>query len=282
MQTTGVTDEEVQVEIQVGNKKQTLTLFKAGDGKYTGKTTLSTPSFSKGRVDVTITTKGKPKDTFPDGVMIARYTWFQRGEPLLYVDQGPDPWDGYSASGGSAALSAVVRTKVFRFETPIMLKPAFHDEGDYSGNDFWANVLTVANREDELKVALEMISMDAKWELTPDTSKQEGNEDGNADIGEWLPRDNGVSVGQWRKVLPQAVGKTVSIPIVDPAVKQTGSGLSNWSWKIQAFAAFEVTDVQIDNNRVTIIGQFVHWLDTGEHSDEKPPGLYIETAVLTE
>jgi len=72
-------------------------------------------------------------------------------------------------------------------------------------------------------------------------------------------------------------GKTVYIPIVDPAADKSKE------WRIQAFAAFEITEVTITGgNRIAIFGMFKESLDGGIWSDDKPPiGLYVETAVLT-
>lgn len=274
--TTGVTDKDVEVQIEVANKSFKLRLDETaeGSGVYRGSASLGTPSFRDGVAEVSITTIGKNNSEFPDGVTVARYTWFQRGEPLVYVS-----WDGRSAPG-SVTLSAVVRTKVLKFDSPIMIKPKFHDEGDYNGNDFWANVIVQQNLRTELEVALGMQPMGSDWELEPDVGEEADDPDtlgnGYADIGEYLPYDNGVSAGHWSWIDGVAEGKLVYMPIVDPAANNSKE------WRIQAFAAFEITDVQSDGNRIAIIGAFKEWLEAGVWGSEKPPtGLYVETAVLT-
>jgi hypothetical protein len=162
-----------------------------------------------------------------------------------------------------------------------MIKPQFHDEGDYQGNDFWANVIVGQNLKTELEIALlPTEAMGADWELEPDVGGHADDPEtlgnGYADIGEYLPYDNGVSVGHWSWIESDAEGKTVYIPIVDPAADKSKE------WRIQAFAAFEIADVQISGNRIAIIGAFKRELEGGVWGDEKPPtGIYVETAVLT-
>ena len=278
------------IEVTVGGK--TVTLSPVGpesDRIYASDLeTLSTPDFTSGRADLTVTTAKKSGNgsMIPAGQTLARFAWFERGEPLVYIDQGPDDWQsglwGWSAgtAQSNVTLSARIQGKIFKFGVPIMIKPGFQSEGEYKGNDFWADIFTRANLADELGAALGLVEPGDDWELQPDTAKLGGDGDGRADMGELLPSDNGKSTGQWKKVIEQGVGKTVGIPIVDPAEKTNGSR----TWAIQTFAPFDIWSVQIDrNNALTIIGMFREdLLGTGEWTHDKPHVLYMKTAVLTE
>jgi len=283
--TSGVpVSEQVKVKIEWGkNNSSTVTLRESspGSGLFSGEKTMTVDDsdFGNGAAPVTVTTVGSKKGVFPDGVLISSYTWYQRGSALVYVT-----WDPSTQIGGSSTLDAVVRTKVLKFDSIMMLKPSLASEGTYQGNDFWADFIKSENCRTEIEAALGIIPPDPDWQLNPDIGDMADDPstlgNGYADIGEYLPYDNGVSVGHWSwvdswfKTAPKPV--VVYIPIVDPGTKKNG-------WKIQGFAAFEITDWRDQGNRVAIIGRFVRWLDGGQWSPDKPPiPIYVETAVLTD
>ncbi len=238
-------------------------------GTFVGTTTLSAPSFgsdSTAVVNVVTVAKGA---TFPGGVALAHYEWFARGFPVIYVNQGAN---AYSAAGGvQATLSASVRVKVFVFNTPVMV--AVQDKKLFGG-DFQADVLMNENTKHELAISLGLTPVTAGLRLTPDWTNG-GNRNGFADIGEIMPNDPGESAGQWND-LDQAVGKTVTVALCSPL---PGGAL----YKIEAFAAFQIATQAHDNNKnAALTGKFIHWIDTGQWTPNKPTGVYIETAVLTE
>lgn len=273
-----VTDPKVGVQIQIANKKYKLDLGGDGSGFYEGSRTLPTPAFTNGIARVTITTEAPNKNSlFPDGVDIGAYTWYERGFVLVYAS-----FNSESVAGGNTSVTAEVMTKVFKFETPIMIKPALDSEGTYQGNDFWANVIVGQILKTELEVAFGIQPMGDGWKYEPDVGSMADDpgtlRNGYIDIGEYLPYDNGVSVGHWNWVdgwyesAPKPV--IIYLPIVDPGSKKDG-------WRIQGFAAFQIEDWGDSGNRLSMTGRFVEWLAGGPWSPNKPNGLYVWTAVLT-
>jgi hypothetical protein len=286
LRTSEVTEPSVQVEVTVSGKNSKtarVTLDSIGGGVYEGTTTIAPGSFDAtyGEATVTITTYEKNKNsTYPAGVPVAFYKMFQRGSSVIYVDQGDDPWDNYSAPGSSESMtiSAQVLIKVYRFGVSTVLKPSQQRLASFVGQDGWADMFTQANLEDEILLALGLIEPRAGWELNPDVSGPTANHNGTADIGEWVPFKPGLRVGQWKKSLLEAEGETVSIALVTPDPE----AFKHDSMVIQSFGAFEITAIIFDGNDVDIIGRFVRWLDSGAWSPDKPTGIYVETAVLTE
>jgi hypothetical protein len=289
LRTSAVTEPKVDVDIAVDGKhvgSGTVTLDWTSsigtDRVYTGSTTISASSFDAvyGEALVTITSSAKNKNSsFPDGITLAYYKIFERGGSIIYVDQGPDDWDSYSAAGASAVMNARVQTKIYnQFNTQTVIKPSQKRLMSFVSADGWADIWTHANLDEEILLALGSIQPQAGWQLTPDVEGPFANHDGNADIGEWVPIKPGLRVGQWKKSLQDAVGKTVAIALITPDPEAS----KHDSMVIQSFAAFKITRVNIQGNTVDIAGEWVHALDTGEWSDHNPGGLYIETAVLTE
>jgi hypothetical protein len=273
-----IAESKAEIQVQIANKKYDLALTDQGGGVFVGSLDLPTPSFTNGMATVTLKTKAPNNSPFPSGVTIGSYTWYERGYSLVYAS-----WNSTSSAGGTVDVTAEVQTKVFKFGYPIMLKPALANEGTYQGNDFWASVIVQQTLKTELEVAVGVQEFNPAWGLEPDVGAG-GNNNGMIDIGEYLPYDNGVSVGHWNWLddwfatyQANNPGKPLMIymPIVDPGDKKTG-------WRIQAFAAFNIFEISGDGNRISIVGQFDRWIASGDWTSEKPPsGLYVETAVLT-
>lgn len=267
----GIPDTTTSLPVEVidaDGDSRTVNLQRTGSGVYSATTTLSCVGDDPG--EVTIRTPKKTDAPYPERMELAHYAWFERGFPIIYVDQGPDPWDAYSASGSSASLSATVRVKVFTFNVPVLLQ--VRDKATLGG-DFNGDMLDGISTKAELAIALGLEPPPSNVRLTPDVGPG-GNRNGFIDIGELVPLDPGWSVGHWQD-LPQAAGKTIAVALCGPK-----AGTS--SWEILSFAAFEVATAQLTSKKAMLTGTFVRWLDTGQWSAEKPPGVYIEMPVLTE
>jgi hypothetical protein len=288
--TRGITDSVIQVTVQGPGLDRTVNLSNrtgsSGSYTYSGSTTLPTPSFSNGRATVTITTVAGTGTNKMLAEMIARYAWFQKGGPLLYVRQSTT---GYSAvHDGSVTLAAETRAKVLGFNTQIVIKPEFKDGSAASddGGDFWTSIFGGANLAQQIAVGSGATQANTAWALIPDT-QQGGNDDGNIDIGESLqPYPSEGSAGDWGTALQNVVGKVVVVPVVGLSFVESshGHGDQRW-WPIQGFAALRVDSVvNPGDNNAQIVGRFVRWLAPGEWQDAPPGGtpLFVETAVLTD
>jgi Flp pilus assembly protein TadG len=301
-----VTDPNVYVDIMLrSGRYDTVTLNPAGNGVYSGTKTI-TPSFQNGMAVVSFQTAQPPTGPVPgstwptSATTLASYTMFEPGQSIVYVDQ-----NRYSGSG-STVVSAVVQTKAYSFGTPVIVSSndvAF--KGSY-GDAGFADMLTGATFDQELKVALGMIPMDPSWKLRPDT--EGGNNNGQADIGEQVPIDPGIR-NTWGASLMQAQGKPMLVALVASSYPtDTRPAWLTWvgSWPIIGpiimhfldrwflthtapsklpivnLGAIQVNSVSVNGTAFTLGGTWTRYLGTGTWTSVKPGGLYVETAVLTE
>jgi hypothetical protein len=238
--------------------------------------------------------------TWPSNQTIATYTMFEPGQSIVYVDQSR-----YSGSGGGS-VSAIVQTKAYSLGTNVIVSSSDMAFQGSFGAAGWADMLTGASFDQELKVALGMIPMDPSWKLRCDI--EGGNNNGQADIGEQVPIDPNIR-NTWGASLTQAMGKPMlvalvaagyptttlpqwlswigGIPIIGPIIV---NWLSRWfavhtapsKLPIVDFGTIQVNNVSVNGTAFTLGGTFIRYLSTGTWTSVKPGGLYVETAVLTE
>ena len=303
--TYGVTDPAVYVAIMLrSGVYDTVTLNPGGSGLYSGSRTI-TPSFQDGMAVISFVTAQPPApvvgSTWPaSATTLASYTMFEPGQSIVYVDQTAD------SGSGSIAQSVTVQTKAYSFGTPVVITSsdvAF--KGSYGATGF-ADMVTGATFDQELKVALGTIPMDPSWKLRCDT--EGGNNNGQADIGEQVPIDPGIR-NTWGASLAQAVGKPMvvalvtaayptttrpqwltwigSIPVIGPIIL---AFLDRWfavnvppsRLPIVSLGTMQVSSVSVNGPAFTLGGVWTRYLSTGTWTDVKPSGLYVETAVLTQ
>jgi Flp pilus assembly protein TadG len=296
-----VTDPTVDVNVMLrSGVYNTVHLTGNGSGTYTGTVSIS-PSFASGLAVVSFVTAASnpaiPGSTWPTGVTLATYTMFQPGQSILYVDQ--NRWSG----AGGTAVSAVVQTKAYVLGSNVTVSSSdMAFTGSYGATGF-ADMLTGANFDQELKVSLGTLPLDPAWRLRCDA-----NGNNQADIGEQVPIDSSIR-STWGSSLAQAQGKVMlvalvssgypadtrpqwltwigSIPIIGPIIMRF---LDRWflthtapsQLPIVNFGAIQVGSVSVNGANFTLSGLWTRYLSTGTWTAVKPSGLYVETAVLTE
>ena len=304
--TYGITDPAVYVDIMLrSGRYDTIALNPAGNGVYSGTRTI-TPSFVSGMAVISFATAQPPTGPVPGSTWpsstttLASYTMFEPGQSIIYVDQ-----NRYSGSG-STSVNAVVQTKAYSFGTPVIVNSAdIAFKGSY-GDAGFADMLTGATFDDELKLALGLIPMNPAWRLRPDT--EGGNGNGQADIGEQVSIDPSIR-NTWGASLMQALGKPMVValvassyptdtrpawltwvgswPVIGPIIMRF---LDRWflthtaptKLPIVNLGAIQVNSVSVNGTAFTLGGTWTRYLSTGTWTSVKPGGLYVETAVLTE
>ncbi|MCZ7664094.1 MAG: pilus assembly protein TadG-related protein [Thermoleophilia bacterium] len=192
---------------------------------------------------------------------VARFFVAKMPYPIFWLEQLPENPElgGYSRPAGTEGpIGGRVKVRVFKFDEEATLKIGFNSSGEWDGNQFWADIYKEASNLDQ------ELNPQPGW--TPYYPLE---------VGSYLKSYPGGHVGQVD--LDHLIGKTVVIPFVEPAIIKGRD-----EWRIQTFAAFEITSWGVDQSKTVVNGKFVHWLDSGPSTDIKPPGLYMETAVLTE
>jgi hypothetical protein len=244
---------------------------------------------------------------------LAMFAMFDQTQSIRYFKQS-----GYTGGDeGQSTISAQVGTRVYDLnggEITVSSKDLFFQSS--FGPTGWGDMLAVAGFPDEVKVALQEEQRDPSWTLFCDTN---GND--QADIGEWVPVNSTVrGTAGWGAGLSQAMGKVVFVALVDPGYEAAtapqfpyhhhhydwwwGGYYSNWwntHWfhhhhgpypatpnyptdlQITHLGAFQVDSVSLDGaSDFTMTGHFTRYLGTGQWTNVKPDGVYVETAVLTE
>jgi hypothetical protein len=188
---------------------------------------------------------------------IARFYVSRLPYPIYNFEQkSPAGW-GWPSTGGQTQIGSEVTVRVLRFEEPTTMKVSMNTSGEWSGNEFWADIYSDASN---LVAELAGEGSEPRFPL---------------EIGSQLQSQPGDPIGQIR--MDHLVGEIVLVPIVDPT-----SIHGTDYWRIQSFAAFRIDSYTATGQETSINGEFVRWFDTGDWQKDPPPGLYIETAVLTE
>lgn len=256
---------------------QTLTNDPAVDPYlFTGTYYFSTPSMKDGFADIDVWINNS-QVVGSSHFTIARFKWFQRGEPIVYAKTT------YSDGGGVLSLSGEVVTKTLRFDEETLLKVSQSSAGGYRGSLFWADVYKDASN---LGGEIDGPAPGETWTAWGDMSKYGGDEDGVLEVGEVVGDDNGVGVGQWSKRLEDLVGEEIVMPIVGPRSSYTTeNGVQRW-WPVTSFAAFRIDGWDAGQSPgspdAKLWGTFLHSQASGSWSFDQPGPLYVETAVLTE
>lgn len=302
--TEGVTDETVQVSVGSGwgwGGGHPVDLADPDlDGVYEGSTTVAPTSYSNGVAMVYVRTRASstPGSAWPANRSLGMYAIFRPGQTIDAVYQNT-----YGTRGG-VGLSCTVKTRTMDFGGAITVSsndPMFDSTFGVNG---WVDMLGGASFDQEVKVALGDLQVDPGWSLLPDVGPG-GNHNGTDDIGEYVPVSANIrSGGGFAGSLQQAVGRPMVVALVSTGyndiwdwswlpgeISWWRSWLSNW-WSgrhpptglpILEFGALQIDSVVPQGNSdFTLSGHFVRWLSTGKWTSEKPKGLYVETAVLTE
>lgn len=227
-------------------------------------------------------------DATGNSTILARFKLFKDPYPILGIRQLPELEDyaGYSAGPGDwdVDFGIQVQTRIFKYNVPTTLKVAFQSSGEYSGNQFWADLYKSPYIDEfgnshpgaaNLKTELDPDAADrALWE--PKHPLQIWDGDPDSDIG-LVETEPGGGQGQLSG-LSALVGRVVLMPIVFPADLHGGS----IDWRIQSFAAFQIDAVDVSQNESSITGRFVRWATAGEWTEDKPSGGFVvEVPVLT-
>jgi len=207
-----------------------------------------------GTVDVTIT----DRELQLLDERVARFYVSRMPFPIYDFEQTMPAGYGVPEPGDSLSIGAEVTVRVLKFNELTELKVNMNTTGEWSGNEFWADIYSdVSNLSDELGAPGE----DPYFPL---------------EIGSRLKSETGRMVGQID--MDHLIGETVIVPIVDPT---SFPGQSD-TWRIQSFAPFRIDSYTATGQGTEVIGEFVHGLSNGEWQLEPPGGLYVESAVLIE
>jgi hypothetical protein len=224
---------------------------------------------------------------------------FAPGGSIEYFDQ-----NHYSGAG---SVTGIVKTHAFHLGAGITINTADTVFKNTFGENGWGDMFAGASFTQEVEASVGLIAPGSGWRLRPDTENN-GNNSGNADIGEVVPVNGSVrSAAGWGVGLLEALnqGKPVAVALVAPAY--TGSQWhQNWwgdigTWwdfvrqfwpnnnqppatvPIVGFGALQLTGVSLQGTNALISGTFTRSLAAGAWTDVKPKtGIYVETAVLTE